>query len=120
MKVAITSRGRAAESPVDQRFGRAAWLIVVDLEDGSREALDNQAAAASPHEAGLQTARMLSDRGVKAVITGHCGAKAFRTLASAGIRVMLGASGRVEDALARFNEGKLREAACGDVAEHWL
>ncbi len=120
MKVAVTAQGRAPDSPVDQRFGRAAFLVIADLDDGRRETLDNLAAAGSPHEAGLQTARVLADRGVGAVITGHCGPKAFKALAAAGIRVMLGASGRVEDALECFKRGELREAREGDVANHWI
>ncbi|HDL08740.1 MAG TPA: dinitrogenase iron-molybdenum cofactor biosynthesis protein, partial [Desulfobacteraceae bacterium] len=41
MKIAVTSMGTDLDSPVDPRFGRAAYIIIVDLETFSFEVLDN-------------------------------------------------------------------------------
>ncbi|MDH3567576.1 MAG: dinitrogenase iron-molybdenum cofactor biosynthesis protein, partial [Desulfobacteraceae bacterium] len=32
MKIAVTSRGKDLDSPVDPRFGRAAYILVVDTK----------------------------------------------------------------------------------------
>ena len=41
MKIAVTSTGRELDSPVDPRFGRAAYFLVVDSENFDFEVLDN-------------------------------------------------------------------------------
>lgn len=62
---------------------------------------------------------------MEAVITGHCGPKAFRTLSVAGIKLFTGAEGTVADTLKRFRmkrfrEGMLAEAEEADVEGHWF
>ncbi|MBM4016796.1 MAG: hypothetical protein FJ288_00475 [Planctomycetes bacterium] len=49
----------------------------------------------------------------------NCGPKAFRVLAAAGIKVFLGATGTVGEAVAAFKEGRLAEAAEANVEGHW-
>ena len=118
MKIAVTARGSELESEVDSRFGRAAWFIVVDTETGAYEAVDNSAGVEASSGAGVEAARKLVDRGVEAVLTGHCGPNAFRVLRAAGIEVVLGASGTVAEATEAFKEGRLSPAADPDVAGH--
>ena len=84
MKIAVTSRGEDLQSTVDERFGRARYFLVVDTETGSFEAHDNAQSAGSLQGAGIQSARNVARQGVSAVLTGHCGPKAFRALAAAG------------------------------------
>ena len=56
---------------------------------------------------------------VDAVMTGHCGPKAFRVLDAAGIQIYLGAEGTVEAALNDFRAGKYQPANKPDVEGHW-
>ena len=42
MKIAVTSTGTDLESAVDPRFGRAAYILIVDSETIAFEALDNK------------------------------------------------------------------------------
>jgi predicted Fe-Mo cluster-binding NifX family protein len=47
---------------------------------------------------------------VEAVLTGHIGRKAAAVLHAANIRIFLGASGRVGEALEKFKAGQYSEA----------
>lgn len=37
MKIAVTSQGESPESPIDQRFGRAKFFMLYDIESGLRK-----------------------------------------------------------------------------------
>ncbi|MDH3882088.1 MAG: dinitrogenase iron-molybdenum cofactor biosynthesis protein, partial [Desulfobacteraceae bacterium] len=41
MKIAVTSQGTNLDSQVDPRFGRAAYILIVDTETFDFEVLDN-------------------------------------------------------------------------------
>jgi len=47
---------------------------------------------------------------VNAVLTGHIGRQSARVLKEAGVRIFLGAGGKVRVALARLADGTLTEA----------
>ena len=119
MKIAITSSGKTLESPVDPRFGRAAFFIVVDLDTGAFEAHDNAQNLNAAQGAGIQAAETVSRLGAEVVITGHCGPKAFRTLDAAGIQVVTGAQGTVRESVESYRKGELRPAEAPDVESHW-
>ncbi|MCP4659167.1 MAG: DUF134 domain-containing protein, partial [bacterium] len=53
MKIAITSQGPELSSPLDPRFGRARYVLVVDRSSGEVEVVDNAANAQTPQGAGL-------------------------------------------------------------------
>ncbi len=42
MKIAITSKGKDLESEIDPRFGRAAYILVVDTDSLEFEVLNKQ------------------------------------------------------------------------------
>lgn len=60
---------------------------------------------------GTATGNLVAGHRVNAVLTGHIGRKASAALRAAGIRIYVGASGRLKDAVAAFKEGKLEEKA---------
>ncbi|MFZ5651964.1 MAG: NifB/NifX family molybdenum-iron cluster-binding protein [Bacillota bacterium] len=120
MKIAITSRGQGLESAVDPRFGRCEWFILADIDTGENRAVSNDQNLNSVQGAGIQAAEKASRLGVEAVITGHCGPKAFRVLKAAGIRVFYGAEDTVGETLNRFKKGMLEEAKEADVEGHWM
>lgn len=119
MKIVVTSQGGSLESPVDMRFGRAAWFILYDSETGGLEVHENTSGAGASQGAGVQAAERISQLGADVVITGHCGPKAFRTLRAAGIRVALCSEGTVAEALDRFESGRLEFTETPDVEGHW-
>lgn len=85
MKVAISSTGNTLEAPLDPRFGRCAYLIVVDSETGEFEAIANTAATQSGG-AGIQAATTLVEKGSQVAISGSFGPKADRVLIAGGVQ----------------------------------
>jgi predicted Fe-Mo cluster-binding NifX family protein len=120
MRVAITSQGQDIASSVDPRFGRARYFLVVDTETGEVTVADNAQNLNAAQGAGIQAGRTVASLGVQAVITGHVGPKAYRTLQTAGIAVHTGATGSAGDAIEQFKDGRLNAAASADVEGHWM
>jgi predicted Fe-Mo cluster-binding NifX family protein len=119
MIVAVTASGQSLESGVDPRFGRAAYFLVVDTDTGAYEAHDNAQNLNAAQGAGIQAAETVSRLGAEAVLTGHCGPKAFRTLSAAGIKVVTGAEGSVQSAIDAFKSGALAPSDAPNVDGHW-
>ncbi len=119
MKIAVTSRTASMDGEVDQRFGRAVYFIIYDTESDEFRVVDNAQNLNAMQGAGIQAAETVVSEGVDAVITGHCGPKAFRTLTAAGIRIFSGASGTIKEAIDEYRKGKLNETGAPDVQGHW-
>jgi len=120
MKLAITSTGKELGSNLDPRFGRAAYFIIVDPETMVFEVVENSQNLNLPQGAGIQAGKTIVDNHVDALITGHCGPKAFKVLQKAGAKIMTGAGGTVRDAIAQFNNGELEISSESDVEGHWV
>lgn len=120
MKVAVTSQGRELNSPVDPRFGRAKFFVVVDTETGEFSAVDNSQNLNAVQGAGIQAGKNVADLGAEAVITGHVGPKAFATLQAGGVKVLTGATRTVADAIEQSKAGKLKQSSGADVEGHWV
>jgi len=118
VKIAITSAGPTLDSQVDPRFGRAQYLLIVDTDSLDIEAIDNPNAAAGGG-AGIQTAQMVADKGVQAVLTGNCGPNAFRTLNAADIQIYTNVSGVVRDAIESLKRGLLQPISGPSVGGHF-
>lgn len=119
MKVAISASGPDLEARVDPRFGRAPFFIIVDTETGEFEAVPNRTNLMAPQGAGIQAAALMARYKPAAVLTGHCGPKAFYTLEAAGIQVIVGVEGSAREAVENFKAGKFKPARDPDVAGHW-
>lgn len=119
MKVAITAKGIDLSSEVDPRFGRAAYIIIADLETMEIETIDNSAIAKSFKGAGIQAATLIHDRGAEVLMTGYCGPKAFQTLQAAGIRVVSDVTGTVGEALERLKTGEVEYLQSANADAHW-
>lgn len=119
MKIAISSAGRKPDSPMDARFARAGYFQIFNTDTGEYEVIDNTAGRDATHGAGVQAGELINGRGVSAIITGHCGPRAFEVLSAAGVKVMLCGGGTVENAVEKFIKGDLKEVAGPDVNSHW-
>lgn len=117
MKIAITSTGESLDSKVDPRFGRAAFFLVGDTETMDFGAIKNQNVAAAGG-AGTSSAKTVIDAGAEAVVTGNCGPNAERTLSAAGVKLYVGVTGTVAEAIDLFRNGKLEEAGSPNVQSH--
>ena len=119
MKVAVTSRGDTLDSPFEQRFGRSPGFLIYDTETKDYEYINNSVNLNLPQGAGIQAAQTISNSGAEAVITGHCGPKAFQVLKAAKIKIYYARADKVKDAIEEFLKGKLVEADGSDVEGHW-
>jgi len=119
VRVAITAAGPDLSSPVDQRFGRARYLLIVETSDRKFIVVDNQAGVNAVQGAGVQAAQSVIDNNASVLITGHCGPKAFRALKAGGVHVYLTPEGTVDQAISAFQTGDLKHTSTADVDGHW-
>jgi len=117
MKIAITSTGAKLEDKVDPRFGRCHYFILFDTETNKYEAVENTGAQGMGG-VGIQSGQIMADKGVKTVLTGSCGPNAFQTLQAAGIKVITGAAGTVQEAIDKFKSGKLKAISQANASAH--
>jgi predicted Fe-Mo cluster-binding NifX family protein len=119
MKIAFTTSGNELAAPLDTRFGRAPRFLIYDLEGETLELVDNQQNLNAAQGAGIQSAGTVARSGAQALVSGHCGPKAFRVLQAAGIRVFYSNASTVAEALDAYRQGTLVESKTADVDGHW-
>ena len=119
MKIAISASGKTLEDNVDLRFGRASGFIIYDLNTNFYEFVDNVQNLEAAQGAGIQAAQTVVNQNVEALITGHCGPKAFRVLNAAEIKIYTDAQGSIKEAVEKFKNNELEEADSADVEGHW-
>jgi len=117
MKVAVSAMGSTWDAAVDPRFGRCSTFVLVETDNMIFEAIAN-ANSSLGGGAGIQSAQLMAQKGIKVVLTGNCGPNAHLTLGAAGINVVVGCSGTVTEVVERFKAGQLRPAAAPNVASH--
>jgi predicted Fe-Mo cluster-binding NifX family protein len=120
MKIAITSSGSSLTSDVDPRFGRAENFIILDPDTMDFSVVKNTQNLNLPQGAGIQAAKTIANQKVDVLITGNCGPKAFKVLEQVGIKIVVGAGGRVVDALQQFKNNELQPADSANVKGHWV
>ena len=118
MKIAISASNPDLSSPVDPRFGRCPYFLIVDPETMKFEALENPNVS-SASGAGIQSAQFISDKEVQAVLTGSCGPNAFQTLQAAGVEVIVGITGTVQEAVQQYKSGQFQPIAQPNVPPHF-
>jgi len=118
MKIAVTSTGPTLDDNVEARFGRCAYFLIIDPETMDYEAIENPNIALGGG-AGIQSAQLMSGKGVTIVLTGNCGPNAFNVFGQAGIQVIVGLSGAVRKAVEQLKTGVLSSASGPSVASHF-
>jgi predicted Fe-Mo cluster-binding NifX family protein len=119
MKVVVSAEGRDLESRVDERFGRAAYLLLVDTESLEFEVINNAPNTAAVQGAGIQAASAIAATPCEAVISGNVGPKGFATLEKAGIATYRTGDVTVREALGAFKRGELERQQGATVRGHW-
>jgi predicted Fe-Mo cluster-binding NifX family protein len=117
MRIAVSAAGADLAAQVDPRFGRSKHFIIFDPETLQHEAVDNSNAAAGGG-AGIATAQMIVDKGVRAVLTGNCGPNAYRVLSAAGIQVTTDVTGTVQEAIDGYKAGRFLASSKPSVGAH--
>ncbi len=107
IRVGVTSRGESPLSEVCEQFGRSYWLLIYNPVKCQWYAIDNGFNRVRSNGAGVAAAEIMIDAGVRVVLTGETGPKAFRTLSNAGISIVHNVSGVVEEALCEWMSGRL-------------
>ena len=118
MRVCVSATADSLDAPVDPRFGRCPYFIIVDLETMQFEAVPNVASGAMGG-AGIQAAQIVASKGVKVVITGNVGPNAFQALSAAGIKIVTGAYGTVREVIEKYKRGELRGISSPTVGGHF-
>lgn len=103
MKIAVTSNGASLDSTVDERFGRARYIIIYDTADRSFETVDNETNVNLAQGAGIQTAGNMAGKKVGLILTGRVGPKAAEALNCAGIKYIEGVSGTCRSAVKKYS-----------------
>jgi predicted Fe-Mo cluster-binding NifX family protein len=119
MKVAFSTEGLNLEAILDSRFGRCARFLVLDSENGSFTLVENSQNLNATQGAGIQSAQNVIESGAQALVTGHCGPKAFKVLHAAGIPIYLAESEPIRELIHSFEQGTLSQLLEPDVEGHW-
>ena len=118
MKIAVTSTGATLDDNVEARFGRCAYFLIIDTDNMRCEAVENPNIALGGG-AGIQSAQLMSEKGVTTVLTGNCGPNAFAVFGQAGIQVIVGVSGLVRNAVEQFKKRAFSSTSEPNVAGHF-
>jgi predicted Fe-Mo cluster-binding NifX family protein/ferredoxin len=118
MKIAVTSTGPSLDDNVEARFGRCPYFLIIDTDTMQFEAIENPNIAIGGG-AGIQSAQLMSEKGVTVVLTGNCGPNAFNVFGQAGIQVIVGVSGAVRNAVEQFKADGFSSASGPNVANHF-
>jgi predicted Fe-Mo cluster-binding NifX family protein len=119
MKIAVTSQGTDLNSEVDPRFGRAAYILIVDSETMEYESLDNSENINRLKGAGIQASVMIKNSGAEILMTGYCGPNAVKTLNAAKIKIISNISGTVQNAIDIFKGGNFSYTSEPNTEGHW-
>jgi predicted Fe-Mo cluster-binding NifX family protein len=107
MKIVVTAISPGLDSPIDPRFGRAAYFITVETNTLEWQAYPNPAAEASGG-AGTQAAQYIANQGVRVAVSGDFGPNACNALDAAGIGMyLLGTTQTVREAVENYEAGQL-------------
>lgn len=107
MKIAMSA---TEDGNVDTRFGRCPKFKIVEIEgkEIKNEKTIENTAATQAGGAGIQSAQLLGNEKVEAVITGNLGPNAINTLKQLGIKSYQ-ARGEIKEVMQQFLDGKLKK-----------
>ncbi len=117
MKVAISSSGSSLDAQIDPRFGRCEYLLFVDPETLEYEAVTNENRLLNGG-AGIQTARIIVEKGAKVVVTGHCGPNATEALNTAEVQVLTGFTGTVREGVEQYKRKEVTPIEQSSAPDH--
>lgn len=107
MKIAISTDGNF----VSAHFGRCPEFTIVDVQDG--KIAERKTIANPGHHPGYLP-EFLSKAGVKAIVAGGMGGRALGLFAEAGIEVVVGIDGSLDEVIDQLAAGTLQggESLC--------
>jgi predicted Fe-Mo cluster-binding NifX family protein len=119
MKIAISAATDLIDGGLDLRFGRAKFFLIYDLENDDYKFISNQQNVMAKQGAGVQSGQRVLQEGVKAVVSGHFGPKAFKVLNSSKIDIYTSGAKPLKDVVRDFKVESLSKLSNADVEGHW-
>ena len=117
MKIVFTTTQPDLDADLDPRFGRCAYLLVVDPHSLDWQAKPNAGSGAAGG-AGVQTAQFVSAQQAQAVISGDFGPNAFEALRAAGVDMyQFGSCNTAREAIHSFLAGELQPVGAATRSE---
>ncbi|MHA1667799.1 MAG: NifB/NifX family molybdenum-iron cluster-binding protein [Candidatus Heimdallarchaeaceae archaeon] len=115
MKYSIPIVGnKGLDERVSEHFGRAPYYAIWNEETDEIEILDNS----SEHFGGRGLPAELLAQYSDGILCGGIGSRAISLCEQLGLKVYVGAYGTVREVIAKFKEGKLKEATSKDGCNH--
>jgi predicted Fe-Mo cluster-binding NifX family protein len=115
MKIAVASSGKDLNSPINPRFGRCPYFLIVDTETDKFEVLENMAVQAF-RGAGISAAQMVINKGVGVVIAGNFGPNALNVFQAGGIKAFgVKTEVNVKEVIESYKAGRLEEIKTSTV-----
>ncbi|EJP6471663.1 NifB/NifX family molybdenum-iron cluster-binding protein [Clostridium botulinum] len=115
MKIAIPKN----EEIINQHFGKSKTFSIATIEDNKVSDIKNISTESLQHNHnGLSNLLMKED--VQLVITGGIGQGAYDALINAGLKVIRGAKGKIEDVLQQYLKEELedKKVICNHHGKH--
>ena len=117
MKIAVSATSNSIDAPINPRFGRCQYFVIMDTDTMEVKAVTNDALGAMSG-AGIQAAQILVSNSVQLVLTGNVGPNAFNVLSAAGVRILTGIRGTVNEVIKQYKRGELEEIRGPTVGGH--
>ena len=108
MKIAMSVMDENMKTLLDERFGRANYFVIYDLENDKQEFFENEGKY-SKEGAGIVAAQEVINKEVDVLITGSLGPNAFRVLSSSGIKLYKSVSLKITEVIEKFKNNELEE-----------
>lgn len=103
MKVFITVENDAGlDSRLDNRFGRAGYFLVYDIEEEKIISIEENMFKNDAHEVGIKIASFVVGKGCRAAIGAQPGLKAAAILEKAKVKMIAADQGTVKELIERF------------------
>lgn len=104
MKIAVPADGPSLEARVQSRLGTTPYLLVIDPDDMSFEALDGPPSSLGSG-AGVQALSIVLGKEARVILVGYISPNISRPLHKNGIEVITSVSGSVREAVMKYKFG---------------
>ena len=108
LRTCIPSNSIDLSSPLSNSFERCSYFIIMDFNSQKTTAFLNDFQTA-PRGVDIQTAQMMTDQQVEAVIVPENNSNALNMLQKAGIKTYLGIDGTIQENISLFRQNRLVE-----------
>lgn len=116
----VNEKSSILEWNIYSRFGRAPFFCLVNTEEEGFSFVENKQNLNAAQGAGIQSAQNIVNSGAEALVTSHCGPKAFATLQAGDVAVYLSDKKTITEAVADIKSGKIKPADSPDRDGHWV